>query len=118
MPYTVFMSLIALLLLALVPVQTQVPASPESAASGGKLYSRYCATCHGKEGKGDGSGGAKLNPTPSNLTDAEWKHGQGDAQIFAVIHDGVKDTGMKGFGSRMTEHEIWDVVNYVKTLKQ
>ena len=35
--------------------QAKNPVSPgaESVANGGKLYSRSCATCHGKEGKGD-----------------------------------------------------------------
>ena len=119
------MSLIALFLFALaLPAQAAdqtknpVAASAESVASGGKLYGRYCAACHGKEGNGDGLGGAKLDPKPSNLTDGEWKHGSTDGEIFMVIHDGAKNTGMKAFGSRMTEHELWDLVNYIRTLKR
>ena len=118
------MNIIAIFLLALAldPAGAQqknpVTASAESVASGGKLYSRYCAACHGKEGKGDGLAGAKLNPKPSNLTDDEWKHGSADSDIFLVIHDGVKDTGMKAFGSRVTEHESWDLINYIRSLKQ
>jgi mono/diheme cytochrome c family protein len=124
MPYTVFMNFIALVLvaLALAPaaaeVNNPVPASAGSVASGGKIFARYCASCHGKEGAGDGLGGAKLDPKPSNLTDADWKHGAADGEIFQVIHDGAKDTGMKAFGSRITDHEIWDVVNYIRSLKQ
>ena len=30
--------------------------------------------------------------------------------------DGVKDTGMKAFASRMTTHQIWDVVNYLRSI--
>ena len=107
--YTVFMSRIALLLLALAfPAQAKDPvaSTPESVASGAKLFSRNCQACHGKEGKGDGLAGAKLEPKPSNLTDAEWKHGPTDAEIFQVIHDGAKNTGMKAYGSRLTEHEV------------
>jgi mono/diheme cytochrome c family protein len=118
------MNLIALVFLALAlpapaaEVKNPVPPSADSVASGRKIYVRYCAACHGKEGRGDGLGGAKLDPTPSNLTDAEWKHGPADGDIFLVIRDGAKDTGMKAFGSRLTEHEIWDVVNYIRSLKQ
>lgn len=114
------MNLIAILLIAMAAAQVKnpVPADAASAANGGKLYSRNCAACHGKEGKGDGLAGAKLDPKPSNLTDAEWKHGPTDGEIFLVIHDGVKNTGMKAYGSRMTEHELWDLVNYVRALKQ
>jgi mono/diheme cytochrome c family protein len=120
MSYTDFMNVITLLLLALaLPAQAKNPApsTPESVANGAKTYSRYCMSCHGKEGKGDGLAGARLEPKPSNLTDAEWKHGASDGEIFAVIHDGAKNTPMKAFGSRLTEKEIWDVVNYVRTLK-
>ena len=115
------MSLVALLLLALaLPAQANGPvaSSAESVASGAKLYSGNCQACHGKEGKGDGLSGAKLEPKPSNLTDVEWKHGSTDAEIFQVIHDGAKNTGMKAYGSRMTAHELWDLVNYIRTLKQ
>ena len=97
-------------------LKNPVASSPESLAAGGKLYGRYCATCHGTGGKGDGAGGAKLDPKPANLADAEWKHGATDGEVFLVIHDGSKGTGMKGFGSRMTEHELWDVVNYIRSL--
>ena len=123
MRYTIFMNLIALLVvgMALNPAGSQaknpVAATAESAANGAKSYARYCAACHGKEGKGDGLAGAKLDPKPSNLADAEWKHGATDPEIFTVIHDGVKGTAMKAFGSRMTEHELWDLVNYIRTLK-
>jgi high-affinity iron transporter len=96
--------------------QGPAPSNAESVANGAKLFGRYCVSCHGKEGKGDGPAGAKLKPPPSNLADAEWKHGSSDAEILAVIHDGVKDTGMKGFASRMTERELQDLVSYVKSL--
>ncbi len=90
--------------------------SPESVSNGAKSYGRYCAACHGREGRGDGAGGAKLDPKPSNLADADWKHGPTDGEVFLVVHDGVKGTGMKGYASRLTEKEIWDLVNYIRTL--
>ena len=40
------------------------------------------------------------NPKPSNLSDADWKHGATDGEIFTVIRDGVKSTGMKPFGQQ------------------
>ncbi len=32
------------------------------------MYLRYCAACHGAEGKGDGVASSTLRPPPSNLT--------------------------------------------------
>ena len=113
------MSLFAVLFALALPAQARSPvaSTPESVASGAKLYGRNCAACHGKEGKGDGAGGAKLDPKPSNLSDAEWKHGETDPEIFQVVHDGVKNTAMKAYGSRMTERELWDLVNYIRSLR-
>jgi cbb3-type cytochrome c oxidase subunit III len=97
-------------------LKNPVAANAESIAAGQKLYAKNCASCHGESGKGDGKMGAQLKPLPSNLTDAEWKHGSTEGEIFTVVRDGVKTTPMKSFKSKMTEHELWDVVNYVRSL--
>jgi hypothetical protein len=38
-----------------------------------------------------------MDPKPPNLTDASWKHGPSDGEIFTLIRDGSKNTAMKGF---------------------
>ena len=93
-----------------------VTSSPASIAAGKKLYDSQCASCHGATGKGDGKGGALLKPTPSDLTDTEWKNGQTDGEIFTVIRDGSKQTSMRAYGSRIPTNDIWNIVNYVRTL--
>jgi mono/diheme cytochrome c family protein len=97
-------------------VQNAVPSTPKSIADGATVYNRSCASCHGRTGAGDGPAAKQLNPPPSNLVDAEWKHGTNDGEIFAVVRNGIPKTAMKGFASKMTEHEIWDVINYVRSL--
>jgi mono/diheme cytochrome c family protein len=42
---------------------------------GKQLYLKYCASCHGKDGKGDGQVGAMLNPKASDLTQIAKKNG-------------------------------------------
>jgi mono/diheme cytochrome c family protein len=93
-----------------------VPSTPKSIADGANVYNRSCASCHGKTGQGDGPAAKQLTPSPSNLVDGEWKHGAGDSEIFTVIRNGVPKTAMKGFASKMTEHEIWDVINYLRSI--
>jgi high-affinity iron transporter len=99
------------------PPSNTVAADATSIAAGKKLYGSNCASCHGDTGQGDGRAGKTLNPPPANLTDATWIHGSTDGEIFVVIRDGVKETGMKSFGSRMTVHQMWDVVNYLRSLR-
>jgi mono/diheme cytochrome c family protein len=98
-------------------IKNPVAPSAASIAAGQVLYQRQCAGCHGDTGQGDGSMGDELNPKPSNLADADWKHGSTDGEIFTVIRDGVKSTGMKPFGRKMTTHQLWDVVNYVRSFR-
>jgi high-affinity iron transporter len=93
-----------------------VPPTPASIQSGHVVYDRLCASCHGEAGKGNGLMGEELNPKPADLTDAEWKHGSTDGEIYALIRSGVKGTGMKAYGRKLTTHQVWDVVNYIRSI--
>lgn len=97
----------------------QNPVAPDAASleAGKKLYTDQCAGCHGDTGKGDGPMASFTGePLPSNLIDAEWKHGSSDGEIYTVIHDGIDGTAMKDFAKDLKPTEIWHVVNYVKSL--
>lgn len=95
-------------------LKNPVTATPESVAAGEKLFTQYCAECHGDEGRGDGMEGDGMDPPPANLTDRQWKHGSTDGEIFAVVRDGTRD-GMKAFKKKLTPDQIWNIVNYVRT---
>ena len=97
-------------------LRNAVPVSAASIAAGEAIYQKQCAGCHGETGHGDGAMGTEFNPKPSNLADADWKHGSTDGEIFTVIRDGVKSSGMKPYGRKLTTHQLWDVVNYVRSL--
>lgn len=101
---------------ASIALKNPVPASAASIAAGQAVYQKQCAGCHGETGKGNGPMGDELTPKPSDLSDADWQRGSTDGKIFTVIHDGVKATGMKPFGRKMSAHQLWDVVNYVRSL--
>jgi mono/diheme cytochrome c family protein len=97
-------------------LKNPVPADAASIEAGKKGYADLCGACHGDTGKGDGAMAEYTgDPPPSNLVDAEWKHGSSDGEIFVVIRDGIEGTGMKDFRD-MKPEEIWHIVNYVKSL--
>ena len=95
-------------------LKNPVPSDAESIAAGKKLYQRYCASCHGPEGKGDGSL-ALSGGTPADLTDEAWDYGSTDGEIFVVIRDGVS-SDMQGYKDRLTEKQIWQVVTFIRSL--
>ena len=97
-------------------MKNPVASSAASIAAGKKLYDAQCASCHGSAGKGDGKAGALLKPLPSDLSDTDWKHGSTDGEIFTVIRDGARQTGMRAYGSRIPANDIWNLVNYVRSL--
>ena len=95
-------------------VKNPVAATPESIATGKQVYTRYCATCHGINGQG--GSGSDISPPAPNLTDDEWKRGSTDGEIFAVIKNGVPDLTMEPWGNRIKDDDIWNVVNFVRSL--
>lgn len=95
-------------------LKNPIPSEAESIEAGRKLYQRFCASCHGPKGKGDG-GMALSGGTPSDLTDDVWDYGSSDGEIFTVIRDGVS-SDMLGYGKKMEEKQIWQVVNYIRDL--
>jgi mono/diheme cytochrome c family protein len=88
--------------------------TPASIASGKRTYQRLCVNCHGPEGKGDG-GGAGAGGQPADLTDDHWDYGASDGEIFSVIHDGTS-ADMQGYTDQIGDAEIWNLVNYLRSI--
>jgi mono/diheme cytochrome c family protein len=98
-------------------LKNPVKRTAASTAAGKTLYDVQCSSCHGTTGKGDGKMAVALKPPkPSDLSDASWKHGSTDGEIFAMIRDGSKGTSMRGYAGRIKTEDIWNVVNYLRTL--
>ena len=95
-------------------LKNPVPSDAESIEAGKKSYQRFCASCHGPKGKGDG-GLALSGGTPSDLTDETWDYGSTDGEIFVVIRDGVS-SDMLAYKEKLNEKQIWQVINYIRSL--
>jgi mono/diheme cytochrome c family protein len=97
-------------------VKNPVASNANSINKGRQAYQKACRHCHGVKGLGDGPLAPK-NPSPADLTDAEWKYGSSDGEIFAIISNGVGgDSEMKGVRSEMTATDMWNIVNYLRSI--
>jgi len=85
-----------------------------SAKKGAATFSKFCVACHGAKGMGDGPGSKALTPKPANLTSLRVQN-QKDGEIFWKISNGRGP--MIKWGPIIKESDRWDLVNYIRTLK-
>ena len=93
-------------------VRNPIPPTSDSVAAGQVVYQRYCQTCHGVNGRGDGPGGVDLEPPPADLAIHVPLHG--DADIFEFISNGIEGTAMVGLSDNLTDEETWHVINFIR----
>src|SRR5262249_7276830 len=95
-------------------LKNPAPPSSGSIAAGQVTFQKNCRFCHGPDGRGHGP---IAPPGTADLNDAHWDTGSSDIEIFTVIREGLgPDSKMKGFKGRLTDAEIWNIVNYIRTL--
>ncbi|HXA82870.1 MAG TPA: cytochrome c [Methylomirabilota bacterium] len=94
--------------------ENPVKSSPTSLASGKKKFSQDCAMCHGKEGAGDGDLAEDMHLKLADFRDAAALKDLTDGDIYNIINNGKGK--MMGEEGRLKPDEIWDVINFVRTL--
>lgn len=96
-----------------------IPAPPKdkkaSIEKGSTLYGLDCGMCHGPNGRAQTDMGRWMYPRAADLT-AEEVQSYSDPELFWIIKNGIRFSGMPAFGKVETEEHIWNLVNYVRTL--
>ncbi len=82
-------------------------------------FADHCATCHGNDGGGDTMIGGGMYPKPPDLRAAETQK-LSDGEIFWIIENGVRLTGMPAFGGSADAHggadASWKLVRFIRHL--
>ena len=86
-----------------------------SIARGGSHYGLDCSICHNDDGHGQTPVGQWMYPRAADLTSRQVQS-YSDQQLFWIIQNGIRFSGMPAFGKVETEDHIWDIVNYVRIL--
>jgi mono/diheme cytochrome c family protein len=80
-------------------------------------YSVACAPCHAAPGH-PRAPWMVLYPAPADLTDAATVSRWTDAELFWIIENGIKDTGMIALGPTHQEQDVWAVAAFVRQLPE
>jgi len=85
-------------------------------------FARYCAMCHGNDGSGEGAAiGRGLFPKPPDMRAAATQT-LTDGEIFYIIENGVRFTGMPAFGTGKPdpdgEKQAWQLVRFIRHVPQ
>src|SRR4051795_1334898 len=104
-------------------LKNPVAATPASLSAGKGAYDTNCAGCHGNKAQGAEKAGVVISiiqeqggKQPPDLTDDKWDHGSTDGEIYTVIKKGVPPTMMAGWDGRISDTEIWSIINYIRAL--
>jgi len=79
------------------------------------LYTKYCASCHGKTGLGDGVKARALKDFAGDFSGAYYQD-QTDGEHFYKTKFGRGE--MPKYEGKLSDEDMWSIVNYMRTFKK
>lgn len=98
-------------------LRNPVARTPEVVAAGRAHFADHCAVCHANNGSGDTEMGRNLFPKAPDMRHAPTQD-LSDGELFWIIENGIRFTGMPGWGTGTKESEeaSWHLVHFVRHL--
>lgn len=91
------------------------PATPESLLSAREHWVDHCASCHALDGSGNTAMGRNLYPKAPDMRKPETQT-LGDGELYYIIDNGVRFTGMPAWGGEHSPEETWQLVSFIRRL--
>ncbi len=88
---------------------------PGNPRTGQVLYEEHCFRCHGLTGKGDGPESSRQLVPPANFQSLR-SRSKTDFELLTIIEYGIAFSPMHGFRGRLSDDELLEVINYIRTL--
>lgn len=94
-----------------------VTSAPAVLADGRAHFADHCAVCHANDGSGNTDIGRNLYPPAPDLREP-WTQSLTDGEIFYIIHNGIRFTGMPAWGSgdEVDDQTSWKLVHFIRHL--
>lgn len=99
-------------------MKPEVPFDAISIAHGAHLFAEHCADCHGPQGKGNGNRADTLSTPPTDLLTEPHTARHTVGTFYHQIRYGISNTDMPGFDDKLTDEDVWDVVNFMHALSR
>ena len=84
---------------------------------GGAHYKEMCVVCHGAPGVDPSEIGEGLNPPAPDLT-LERVQRLTDGELFWIVQNGIRMSGMPAFGATHKDRQIWEIVAFLRHLPE
>jgi mono/diheme cytochrome c family protein len=99
--------------------ETRNPLKPEPdlLRDGREHYKHMCVTCHGAPGVDASEVGEGLNPPAPDLTLARVQK-RTDGELFWIVQNGIRMSGMPAFGPTHKDREVWAIVAFLRHLPE
>jgi cytochrome c553 len=96
-----------------------LPLTSQVLAEARAHWADHCASCHGNDGKGKTAIGEHLYPRAPDMT-LRATQALSDGELFAIIENGVRLTGMPGWGNGTAEsaYGSWTLVHFIRHLPE
>jgi mono/diheme cytochrome c family protein len=94
-----------------VAAQNEMP----NVVRGAAIYEQHCLRCHGTSGDGNGPDSKFLIVPPANFQSAESRL-KPEGEMLSIIEFGIIFSPMHGWGDRLSDEDILDVLSYVRKL--
>jgi mono/diheme cytochrome c family protein len=78
-------------------------------------FADHCASCHANDGSGNTSQGQKLYPRAPDMRLAATQQ-LSDREMYYIIHNGVRFTGMPAWGESEPDEDSWKLVLFIRHL--
>jgi mono/diheme cytochrome c family protein len=96
-------------------LQNPVPNTADNLHEAELHFADHCAICHGNDGGADTMMGRGLYPKPPDLRLPQTQK-LSDGELFWIIENGVRFTGMPSFFSPGMQDESWKLVHFIRHL--
>jgi len=89
-------------------------ATAENIQAGQREFGEHCAICHGADGSAHNLLGADFYPPIARLE--RGAPGWSDGELYFIIANGIRYTGMPGFGANHGPDDIWRAILWIRHL--